>query len=186
MTDSKIIALFFQRSEHAIDAVQQRYGGICRTVAWNLLRNEEDVEECLSDTWLGLWNTIPPNKPDKLGPFVLKITKNLAMKRLSTQNAQKRQAVTLSYAELDACIPGGLTPEQIWDGKELSRLLNTFLQELDTDSRNMFLRRYWFLDSTLQIAKGLGISETKVTTTLYRIRKRFKQYLQKEADIYVK
>lgn len=186
MEEESIIKLFFERSEKAIEVVQHQYGPLCRGIARNLLGSDQDVEECLNDTWHVLWNAIPPKRPENLGAYTAKITRNLAMKRLTHMNAEKRMAVTVSYEELSQCIPAGQTPEELLEGKELILLLDRFLKKLDADSRDMFLRRYWFFDSVGQIAKGFGISETRVSTKLYRIRKKLKDFLAKEAQIYVR
>ena len=186
MEDRKIVELFLQRSETAIDAVSQRYGAMCRGIAMNLLGNQEDAEECLNDTWHALWNAIPPQKPEKLGSYVARITRNLAMKRLTHMGADKRSALTVSYDELNQCIPAGQTVEDLLSHKELIRALDAFLDTLDRDSRDLFLRRYWFMDSVAQIAEGFGMSKTRVTTKLYRIRNKLKDYLAREVDIYVK
>lgn len=185
MDDSRIVELFWQRSEEAIGAVEGKYGSLCRMIARNLLRNEEDVQECVNDTWHSLWNAIPPERPGKLMPFVARITRNLAMKRLRYHNTAKRQAVILSIDELDACIPDGRTVEQALEGKELSRLIDAFLDTLDEADRNLFLRRYWFFDSVKQLAHSFGMSESKVKVKLFRTREALKQYLRMEADIYV-
>lgn len=185
MDDNRIVELFWRRSEEAIGAAEEQYGNLCRIIARNLLRNEEDVRECVNDTWHSLWNAIPPERPDKLLPFVAKITRNLAMKRLRYHNAAKRQAVVLSFEELDACIPDGKTVEQALEGKELSRLIDAFLDTLDQESRNLFLRRYWFFDSVRQLSRSFGMSESKVKVKLFRMREALKQYLETEAGIYV-
>lgn len=185
MDDHRIVELFWQRSEDAIGAVEEKYSGLCRMIAGNLLRNEEDVRECVNDTWHSLWNAIPPERPDKLTPFVARITRNLAMKRLTYQNATKRQAVLLSFDELDACIPDARTVEAALEGKELSRLIDAFLDTLDEESRNLFLRRYWFFDSVRQLARSFGMTESKVKVKLFRTREALKKYLETEADIYV-
>ena len=185
MDDNRIVELFWQRSEDAVSAAEEAYGNLCRMIARNLLRNEEDVQECVNDTWHSLWNAIPPERPDKLLPFVARITRNLAMKRLTYHNAAKRQAVILSFDELDACIPDEKTVEQALEGKELSRLIDGFLDALDEESRNLFLRRYWFFDSVRQLSRSFGMSESKVKVKLFRMREALKQYLEREADIYV-
>ena len=185
MDDSRIVELFWQRSEDAIGAAEKAYGGLCRMIARNLLHNGEDVQECVNDTWHSLWNAIPPERPDKLLPFVAKITRNLAMKRLRYQNAAKRKAVTVSFNELDACIPDGQTVEMALEGKAMSRLIDAFLDTLDEESRNLFLRRYWFFDSVKQLARTFGMSESKVKVKLFRMREALKKYLETEADIYV-
>lgn len=186
MEDSRIVELFLQRSEVAIDAAQQKYGAMCRAMARNLLGSEEDAQECLNDALHALWNTIPPEKPQKLGAYFAKIVRNLAMKRLTYQNADKRSGAIVSCEELSACIPAGNTVEELFEEKELSNAIGRFLGTLDRDSRDMFLRRYWFCDSIGQIAKGFGISETGVTTKLYRMRKKLKDYLEREVQIYVR
>lgn len=185
MEDTGIIELFWQRSEQAITAAAEKYGAMCRSIAGNLLRNEEDTQECVNDTWHGLWDTIPPQRPDPLAAYIAKITRNLAMKQLTRRNAAKRAALVVSFEELQDCIPDVDSPERILEGKELSRMIDEFLDTLDPDSRNMFLRRYWFFDSIAQIAAGFGVSQSKVKTRLYRIRNELKLYLAKEADIYV-
>ena len=186
MENAQIIDLFFARSEMAIEQTEKQFAPLCRTVARNLLDSEQDVEECLNDTWHALWNAIPPQRPDNLAAYAAKITRNLAMKRLTAMNADKRQAITVSYDELCQCIPAGRSLEELLEGRELTQVLGRFLNTLDRDSRDMFLRRYWFFDSTREIARGFGISETRVTTKLHRIRKKLKDYLAKEAQIYVR
>ena len=185
MEDEQILALFWQRSEQAVTAASEKYGALCRGVARNLLRNPEDVEECVNDTWHGLWNAIPPQRPEKLGAFAARITRNLAMKRLTRQNAEKRQAVTVSFEELDRCVPDEKTVEQALEGRELARLLDAFLDTLEPGDRNLFLRRYWFFDSTKQLSHSFGMTESHVKVKLHRIRKALKKYLEQEAQIYV-
>ena len=185
MDDSRIIELFWSRSEQAIDEVDRKYGSLCRRIAGNLLHNAEDTQECVNDTYHSLWNAIPPRRPDPLAAFIAKITRNLAMKRLTHRNAAKRAALTVSFVELSECIPSGQSPEQVLEMQELSRVIDRFLDTLDPDSRNMFLRRYWFFDSIAQIAAGFGVSQSKVKMRLFRVRNELKEYLAREADIYV-
>ncbi len=186
MKSAEIIALFEERSEKAIEAAQIKYGTMCKGIARNLLSSEQDVEECLNDTWHALWNAIPPQMPNNLGAFTARITRNLAMKRLTQSNAKKRTAVLVSYEELSQCISSGYDPEELLQGKELSALLDRFLRKLDAQSRDMFLRRYWFFDPIEKIAKDFGVSQTRVTTRLYRVRSKLKDYLEKEGQIHVK
>lgn len=186
MEQSQIIALFQTRSEKAIEAAQAKYGAMCRGIAQNLLGSEQDTEECLNDTWHALWNAIPPQNPVNLAAFTAKITRNLAMKRLTHKRAEKRQAVTISYEELSQCIPDGTDLEELLRGKELIALLERFLSGLENRDRELFLRRYWFFDSIGQISKDFLMSKTRVTTRLYRIREKLKEYLEKEGQIYVR
>ena len=186
MEDSRIIELFLQRSESAIDMVQQKYGPMCCSIARNILSSDEDAQECVNDALHALWNTIPPEEPQRLGAYFAKIVRNLSMKRPTYQNADKRSSAIVSYEELSACIPDRNTVEALLEEKELANAIERFLGTLDRDSRDMFLRRYWFCDSIGQIAKGFGISETGVTTKLHRMRKKLKDYLGKEVQIYVR
>lgn len=185
MEDREIIALFLQRSEDAIQATEAKYGALCHGIAWNLLHSREDAAECVNDTLYALWKGIPPWEPEKLGPFAARITRNLAMKKLSAQNAVKRQGTTVSFEELNQCIPDGTSPEEAMAGKELSQVLDAFLDTLELRERNLFLRRYWFFDSVRQLARTFGMTEAHVKVKLYRMRKALKKYLEQEADIYV-
>lgn len=186
MEDGRIIELFWQRSENAIGAAEERYGNMCRAIAQNLLRSREDAQECVNDTWHCLWNAIPPERPESLTAFVARITRNLAMKRLTYLSAAKRRVVTVSFDELEGCIPDPRTVETVLEGKELSRKIDVFLDTLDEKDRNLFLRRYWFFDSVRQLSHSFGISESNVKVKLYRIREALKQYLEKEEEIYVR
>ena len=171
MEDKKIIELFFARSERAIECVRERYGDLCRHIASNMLSDPEDVEECLSDTYLALWNAIPPARPQKLRPFVARIARNQAGNKLAYNSARKRgREVTVPLEELD--------------GKELTRAIERFLLTLDADSRNVFLRRYWFCDSVEQIAAGFGATESWVKSRLLRTRSKLRIYLIEEGYIY--
>lgn len=185
MDDQRIIELFFERSEDAIQAAEAAYGPMCRGIARKMLGSEEDAQECVNDTWHSLWNAIPPERPKKLRSYIARITRNLAMKQLTRKTAEKRTAVTVSFEELSQCIPDEMTVESVLAGKELTRVLDAFLDTLAERERNLFLRRYWFFDSVKELARSFRMSESNVKVTLYRIRKELKEYLKKEADIYV-
>lgn len=185
MDEKQIIALFFQRSEDAIAQAQAAYGPMCRNIALRLLGSEEDAQECLNDTWHSLWNAIPPERPKRLRAYIARITRNLAMKRLTGRNAQKRTAAMVSFEELSQCIPDEKTVEMALEGKELARAIDAFLDTLTERERNLFLRRYWFFDSIKELSRSFHMSESNVKVTLYRIRNGLKDYLAKEADIYV-
>ena len=185
MKDRQIVELFFQRSEDAILAADRQYGAMCRGIAKNLLESQEDAEECVNDTWHVLWCAIPPEKPERLGPYIAKIVRNLAMKRLTYQNAKKRTAAVTSYEELSGCVPGGATAEEMLEAQALSEALKRFRDSLDRDSRDLFLRRYWFCDSIEEIASKSGMSQRSVTKKLYKIRKKLKEFLEKEELIHV-
>ena len=185
MNDQALLELFYSRSESAISETQKVYGPMCQTIAWNLLGNREDAQECVNDAMYQLWDTVPPERPENLRAYLARITRNLAMKRLRHDNAKKRQAVTVSFEEINQCIPSRMQAEDLLHSRELSRLLDTFLDTLDLQQRNLFLRRYWFFDSVKTLAASVRMSESKVKVTLHRIRKKLKEYLEKEADIYV-
>lgn len=185
MGDKKIIELFFARSEQAIECVKERYGALCRQIAANMLSDPEDVEECLSDTYMALWNAIPPARPQKLRPFVARIARNQAGNKLAYNRALKRgREVTVPLEELEPWLASTRDVDAELDGKELTRAIERFLLTLDKDSRNVFLRRYWFFDSIEQIAAGFGASESWVKSRLLRARSKLRSYLIKEGYIY--
>lgn len=187
MEDYRIIELFFARSEEAIAQVREKYGPLCRKIAANMLNNAEDTEECVNDVLLALWNTIPPARPQLLRTYIARISRNQARNRVVYNKAQKRNAeMSVSLEELDACLatPGSI--EQELEGRELTRVIEQFLLTLDADSRNMFLRRYWFYDSIAQIAAGFGVSESKVKSRLLRTREKLRIHLLQEEYIYEK
>lgn len=181
MDDKQIIALFEARSQDAILEAKRKYDPLCRALAGKLLRSEEDVEECLADTYLALWNAIPPAKPAPLSAFLAKITRNLAMKRLEHLSADKRgKEVTVSFDELDGCIPFGPIPETVVEEKALRQAIVDFLQKQSKQNRIIFLRRYYFFDSVKEIAEHLGCGEELVKSSLMRTRRKLKSYLIKE------
>lgn len=180
MEDQKIIELFFARSELAIQALAAKYEKLLYKISFHILQDREDVAECLNDTYLGVWNAIPPARPNPLSAFVCKITRNLSLKKYRANTAAKRDAtMDVSLEELEPCIP---TPsaEEEWSAQELGRAINRFLHTLDKESRVLFVRRYWFSDSVGDIAKDLRISENLASVRLKRIRKRLKIYLEQE------
>ena len=186
MDDERIIQLYWSREEAAVEETSQKYGGLCKMIANNLLHNLEDTQECVNDVYHALWNSIPPQRPKKLAPFIARIARNLAMKRLTYRNAAKRSMVTVPYEEMEACIDTVASAEDRLQGKVLTDVLERFLDTLDPQSRDMFLRRYWFFDSISQIAVGFGFSQSKVKSQLFRIRNKLKVFLAEEADIYVR
>ena len=181
MEDQKIIDLFFQRSEDALAQTKEKYGDLCGWIACNMLSSPEDAEECVNDAMLALWNTIPPERPVMLGAYAARITRNLARNRLVYNKAQKRsEAVAVSLGELEACLAGRDDVQHQVEQKELTEAIEAFLHTLDEDSRNIFLRRYWFFDSVEQIAAGMGLSRSKVKMRLLRTRNKLRSYLIQE------
>lgn len=180
MEDDKIIELFFGRSEQAIIELSAKYEKLIFSISNNILNNQEDVTECVNDTYLGIWNAIPPCKPNPLTAFVSRIARNLSLKKYRDNRAKKRNSsFDVSMDELGECIAAA-SVEEVWSAKELGRAIDSFLDTVDADSRIVFLRRYWFSDSIADIAERMGTSQNAVSVRLSRTRKRLKIYLEKE------
>ena len=161
MEDEAIIDLFWQRSEEAIVQTDQKYGRYCRSVAYNILQNQDDCDECLNDTYLRTWNTIPPKRPTFLSAFLARITRNLALDRQKFFQAEKRGGgqIPLVLEELAECIPGGTDAEEILENKAITEALNRFLRSLPQRTWEIFMLRYWYLCSVNIIAESMALSE---------------------------
>ena len=185
MEDSRIIELYWQRSENAIAETDKKYGAYCSTVAFNILQNKEDAEECVNDTWLGAWDAIPPHRPSMLRAFLAKITRNLSIKRLEKRLAEKRggTAECIVLDELEECIGDPTDVEGIAEANALEELIRRFVRKLPERDGNLFVRRYFFTDSIASIAERYRISENHVMVILSRIRKKLKKELMKEGFI---
>lgn len=178
MDDKKIIGLLFSRSETAVTELETKFGSAIKRLCFNILGNREDAEECANDTYLAVWKAIPPAEPSNLTPFVLKIARNLALKRVARNTAMKRDSrYDVCLSELESCLPSKETTESEFDKKELTRMLEAFALSLDSTDLALFLRRYWYFESASDTAKSLGITENNVNVRLTRIRKRLKKYL---------
>lgn len=179
MEDVNIVQLYWDRDQSAIGESDQKYGKYCFAVANRILDSREDSCECVNDTWHNAWRAIPPEKPAKLKPFFSRITRNLALDRYAYHNAQKRNTrLETVMDEYWQCIPNGDMP--LDDRLVLKDLLNRFLASLDKQTRIIFLQRYWYVCTTKEIARNVGLSESNVNVILHRTRNRFKLYLQKE------
>lgn len=180
MDETQIIELYFLRDEQAIEETKRNYGRICIKLAYNILNNFEDSEECVNDTYLAVWEAIPPAYPQDFTAFICKITRNLALKRLAYNNASKRSHIsTVSFSEIEAIIADNKAICEI-TSRELGYILNKFLENEKKDARSVFLRRYWFFDSVSDIAKMYGFSENKVKSMLFRTRNKLRIFLRKE------
>lgn len=181
MDDSGIIQLFFLRDQGAIRAVQERYGALVRRIAGNLLPLPEDAEECESDTYWGLWNAIPPEKPDPLAAFVARLARNTALTRRRRDGAVKRRGdrFALSMEELSDILPSASLEEE-FSARELGQAIDEFLSQESAENRRLFLRRYWFGESVAALAEELGLGENAVSARLSRMRKRLRTYLEEE------
>lgn len=179
MEDERIVQLYWDRDQSAIRESDQKYGKYCFTVANRILDSREDSYECVNDTWHNAWRAIPPEKPAKLKPFFSRITRNLALDRYAYHNTQKRNTrLETAMDEYWQCVPNGELP--LDDKLVLKDLLNRFLASLDKQTRIIFLQRYWYVCTTREIARNVGLSESNVNVILHRTRNKFKLYLQKE------
>lgn len=181
MEDEKIIQLFWERKESAIEELKQKYGTFCTKIANNILNNREDAEECVNDAYLGAWNNIPPEKPNPLRTYICRIVRNQAIKRYHANRAKKRNSVyDVALEELENCIPAVGTVEEQWNAKEVARSIDAFLECLDRENRILFVRRYWYGESVPDLAGLFQISSHNVTVRLSRIREKLKKHLKKE------
>ena len=185
MDDKNIVDLFWQRSEKAIVETDSKYGGYCFSIAYNVLANNEDAEESVSDTYMAAWNKLPPHRPSILATFLGKITRNISISRWRSRSAYKRGGgeIVLALEELDNCVDGTQDIEANSDARELSACLNRFLDSLPKDERDIFLRRYWFFDSIAVIAESYGFTKSKVTSMLHRMRGKLRKQLEKEGFV---
>lgn len=182
MNDSEIISLYFDRSEQAIQQTDLKYGRYCYAIAWNILRSNEDSEECVSDTWLATWNAIPPARPFSLKAFVGRITRNNALNRCEAASALKRGSgeSPICLDELSECVSGRDTLTGAEDYHHLVTCINAFLSDCKKEQRIVFVRRYFYENSVREIAQDLHLSESKVKVTLSRLRAKLRVYLEKE------
>lgn len=181
MNDSQIVDLFFERSEQAIVELSNKYGKVCNKISSNILKNTLDVEECVNDAYLGVWNSIPPQRPSPLLTYVCRIVRNLSIKKYHSNTAVKRNSYyDIVFEELEDCIPSLNSVDREYNSKELAEIIDGFLDTLEKDNRVMFVRRYWFSDSLKEIAKMFEITEHNAAVRLSRIRVRMKKYLIKK------
>lgn len=180
MEDAKIIDLFWARKEEAICETDAAYGGKLYALANRILRSHEDAEESVSDTYMKTWEAIPPHRPSYFFAFLASVCRHLCLNRLDWKSAAKRNAEVVALTEeMAACIPDTRS-EQILEGKEIGRVMNAFLADLSKESRLIFLRRYWYVDTIAEIAQRYGMTESKVKMQLSRTRNKLSDYLKKE------
>ena len=180
MDDLKIVELYFERDEQAIKETDAKYGKLCYRIAYNILNNLEDSEECVSDTYVGVWNAIPPTRPGNFKAFVCKIARNLSLKRLEFMMREKRSAdMLLSLDELAEVLPDERYAPDISD-EDIGKLISSFLRKQKEDVRSVFIRKYFFFDSIGEIAERFGFTESKVKNMLFYTRNKLRDYLMKE------
>lgn len=182
MNDEQIVDLFLTRSEKAIYEAKEKYEKYCYNIAYNVLHNSEDSEECVNDTYLQAWNTIPPQKPNFLASFLGRITRNLAINKYKYNTAEKRGIgrIDIILDELEECLPAKDNIEQEVEDKIAIETLNNFLSMQKARTRKIFIRRYWYMDSIKEIANGFNMSESNVKMTLSRTRSDLKMFMEKE------
>lgn len=179
MDDAKIVQLYWDRNEQAIPATADKYGNYCTSIAKNILGNREDAEECVNDTYLNAWNSIPPNRPGILAAFLGKIVRNLSFNRYKHNAADKRGGgeLTVVLDELSDLVSGKDDVEQEVNRKELVNAIDTFLNSLSPEKRSIFISRYWHTDSISEIAERHGMTDGAVSMTLNRLRLKLHNYL---------
>ena len=180
MDDKQIIELYLDRDKLAISRTSEKYGGLCYSIAYNILFSSEDSEECVNDALLSAWNSIPPHIPEHLSAFLAKITRRLSITRLRANTAKKRHIPTAPFDELSECTA---CKGEIYENVEAEALkdsIQRFLMEQPTTARIIFIRRYFYCDSVDEISRRLHFSKSKVKTTLFRCRNKLKTHLIKE------
>ena len=181
LEDSKIISLFFARSEMAVEELDRKYGKTIRKMAANILSDRLDVEECVNDTYLRAWNSIPPQNPNPLVSYVCKIIRNLAIDRYHANKAEKRNgSFDLVLEEMEECIPSEMNVETEYEAKELAAAINRFLSTLSREDRFLFVRRYWYGDSVTDLVALTKRNANRISVRLFRIREKLKKSLTKE------
>jgi len=179
MDDSKIVQLYYDRSEDAIKITQARYGKYCYSIALSVLKNPEDAEECVNDAYIKTWNSIPPNRPERFSAFIAKITRNCAIDRYLYNKAAKRNSRNdLAISELEECV--SYENDDFTENIERSEIINSFLSSLSKTARIVFMRRYWYMDTIADISDLTGLTKGNVKVILQRARKKLKNHLEKE------
>lgn len=181
MEDSKIIDLYWQRCESAISETALKYGTYCLKISMNILKNRNDGEECVNDTYMQTWNAIPPERPNCLSAYLARIVRNLSINRYRSLHAEKRAAdrFALSLDELSECVPSGAVYSHN-DVDSIGEAINEFLKTQSPDVRRIFVRRYFYCDAVSDIAERFQFTEGKIKSTLFRAREKLKLHLEKE------
>ena len=181
-TDAQLLELYESRDESAIEKTAEHYGAYCTSIAMNILRNKEDADECVNDTYLKAWNAIPPEQPRVFSSFIGRITRNLAINKYKSKTTHKRSGheTAVLLGELEDCIPAAVNVEEEIESRDLSRIIKEYLSKLREEDRKFFVCRYWYNDSVPEIAELHEVSIGKVQMSLHRTRKRLKVYLKKE------
>ena len=181
MKDYEIVDLYWARDERALTETQHKYGAYCHGISMNILNSEPDAEECVNDTWLKAWQTMPPKKPSVLRTYLGKLTRNLSINRLRERHREKRNLeLVIAFEELAECIPDDDDGENLCDLIALQDAMNAFLSGLRRRERNVFIRRYFYASSIAEIADEYFMTQSGVKMMLSRLRQRLKAHLEKE------
>lgn len=181
MDDSRIIELYFARSEEAIKETDRKYGAFCRKIAMNVLRNREDAEECVNDTWHQAWKNIPPQRPDQLKIWLGRVVRNCAINLWNHNHRQKRYAgMEIMLDELEECVAAEDTVETILEDEELGKVISDWLRTLSPKDRAIFIRRYWNGEEVRKLAAEFGMTANHAAQKMHRLRQSLKAYLVKE------
>lgn len=181
MDDNGIMELFFSRAERAVVELEAKYGKLCIKISYNILNNMLDAEECVNDAYLGVWNSIPPNRPNPLSAYLCRIVRNISIKRYYANTAARRNShYDIALEEIENCLADGNPVEEELAGKELVQMIEQFLDSLTQENRVIFMRRYWFADSYREIAERMGLTEKNISVRLTRIRRQMQKYLAKK------
>ncbi len=182
LEDEKIVELYLERNETAIEKTSEKYGIRLRSISKGIVKDTETAEECENDTYMAAWNSIPPNEPKTyFYAFLARIIRNLSLACCRKKTAIKRSAfISELSVEMEECIPSPDDMDCRIDDMVFAEMMNKFLAELDAEKRKIFVRRYWYMDSVAEISEKFSISESKVKTVLFRIRKKLREFLEKE------
>lgn len=180
MEDEQIIELLFERSERAIWELTEKYGKLLFHISENILNNREDALECVNDTYFGVWNAIPPERPNPFISYICRIVRNISLKKYRDSRAKKRNSSHDTSMEELEDIFSAPSAEEVWSAKELGKLIDCFLDTLDSEKRILFVRRYYFSESVKSLAGYTGMTENHVSVKLSRIRRNLKKYLEEE------
>lgn len=182
MEDGQIIGLYLSRDERAIKETEKKYGAYCRSISLRILKNKEDCEECINDTWMSAWISIPPEEPQRLSAYLGRIARNLSLKRYASSRAKKRGSgeIPLVLDELSLCIPDRCDIEDTLDARLLQQSIDSFLSSLSVEHRRIFMQRYWYMCSIKEIAEDNSMTQSNVKMTLLRLRNTLREKLKRE------
>lgn len=185
MDDSGILELYWARNQDAIAETDKKYGSYCRQISYNILRSTQDADECVNDTWLKAWNAMPPQRPQKLQAFLGKIVRNVSLDRWDRAQAGKRGSgrAALLLSELSECVPSPQTVERALDDAAITAAISAWLRQQTPKNRVAFVRRYWYADSTAQVARQVGLAEGGVKSLLHRLRESLRNHLEQEGIV---